>query len=86
MQNFDCKLNDPSTPPISSDLEQEAIGSVISERNVELEQSRQAQGFGGMLARPASRPHSCPRSTSPNMETIPHKGKNESVQTISFFI
>lgn len=58
LESFDRKLNEPTPPPISADFEQEAIGSVISERNMELDQSRMMQHLDGMLARPASRPHS----------------------------
>lgn len=51
------------------DLEAEAIGSVISERNIELEQARLTHNLDGMLGQPASRPSSrTGGATSPAFE------------------
>lgn len=44
--------------PLDTDLEAEAIGSVISERNIEIEQSRSMQNSNAMLGHPACRPES----------------------------
>ncbi|KAK4884388.1 hypothetical protein RN001_000659 [Aquatica leii] len=57
LENFDHKLNEPSNSLISSDLEQEAIGGVISQRNLELEQSRITQFAEAMTGQPAVRPN-----------------------------
>lgn len=58
LENGDRKLNEPTPPPISFDFEQEAIGSVISQRNCEFEQNRLMQNTDAMLGLPVSRPNS----------------------------
>lgn len=58
LETFDRKLNEPSAPPIFMELETEAIGSVINERNLELDQLKQCQRMDGILGRPATRPSS----------------------------
>ncbi|KAI4469242.1 tuberin [Holotrichia oblita] len=68
LESFDRKLNEPSQSPISYDLEQEAIGSVISERNMEVEYNRQSQFLEGMVAHPVVRPDSRLSSTSSQSE------------------
>lgn len=57
LENFDHKLNEPSTCPISSDLEQEAIGVVINQRNGELEQNKLTQISDVMVGQAISRPN-----------------------------
>ncbi|KAB0803388.1 hypothetical protein PPYR_00358 [Photinus pyralis] len=57
LESFDHKLNEPSNSPISSELEQEAIADVISQRNVELEQSRITQFSEVMMGQPVLRPN-----------------------------
>ncbi|KAK9694345.1 Rap/ran-GAP [Popillia japonica] len=69
LESFDRKLNEPSQSPISYDLEQEAIGSVISERNMEVEYNRQSQFLEGMVAHPVVRPDSRLSATSSQSET-----------------
>lgn len=56
LENCDRKLNEPTPPPITSDLEQEAIASVISQRNSELDHNRLTQN--SLCQQPASRPNS----------------------------
>ncbi|CAH0550342.1 unnamed protein product [Brassicogethes aeneus] len=58
LEDVGRKLNEPASPPVSTDLESEAIQSVISQRNVEVEESRCAQNADGMLAQAISRPKS----------------------------
>lgn len=58
LENCDRKLNEPTQPPIAFDFEQEAIASVISQRNCELEQNRLNQYTDAMLGQPVSRPNS----------------------------
>lgn len=70
LENFDRKLNEPTPPPICMDFEQEAIASVVSERNMELEQNKLVQHLDGMLAQPASRPNSRTSGTISNQEDI----------------
>ncbi|KAF5297114.1 hypothetical protein FQA39_LY02694 [Lamprigera yunnana] len=57
LENFDHKLNEPSASLISTDLEQEAIAGVISQRNVELEQSRVTQFSEVMMGQSVIRPN-----------------------------
>lgn len=62
LENFDRKLNEPAPPPMSVDLENEAIASVISHRNIEVEESRFSQHMdfvsGQQIIRPTSRNNS----------------------------
>lgn len=52
------KLNVPALAPIPLDLEQEAIATVISQRNIELEENRYVQHMDSMLSQPIARPNS----------------------------
>ncbi|KAJ8941366.1 hypothetical protein NQ314_010429 [Rhamnusium bicolor] len=63
------KLNEPATPPMSMELEQEAIGSVISQRNVEVEENRLTQHLESMLGLPTTRPNSRTEAKSPLFDT-----------------
>ncbi|KRT80608.1 hypothetical protein AMK59_5863, partial [Oryctes borbonicus] len=69
LESFDRKLNEPSLSPVSYDLEQEAIASVISERNMEVEYNRQSQFLEGMMAQPVLRPSSRLSSSSSENDT-----------------
>lgn len=73
LENCDRKLNEPTSPPISFDFEQEAIGSVINQRNCELEQNRLMQNTDAMLGQPVSRPNSRAAGVvSPELENAQH--------------
>jgi hypothetical protein len=58
LENFDRKLNEPAAPPLSIEIEQEAIASVINQRNMEVEENRVMQYADSMLGQPMSRPSS----------------------------
>lgn len=58
LENFSRKLNEPAAAPMSVDLENEAIASVISQRNMELEESRLSQQMDSMMGQITSRPSS----------------------------
>lgn len=64
LETFDRKLNEPAMPPISLELEAEAIGSVISERNMELDQGKMALNYEAMSAQAAARPKNKTREDS----------------------
>ncbi|XP_050302652.1 probable Rho GTPase-activating protein CG5521 isoform X3 [Anthonomus grandis grandis] len=50
------KLNEPGAPPLYLELEQEVIASVISQKNVEIEESRITQHSCFMMGKPVRRP------------------------------
>ncbi|XP_074027407.1 probable Rho GTPase-activating protein CG5521 isoform X2 [Leptinotarsa decemlineata] len=56
LENVNRKLNEPAFPPMSVELENEAIASVISQRNLEVEESRLSQHVDSMLGQPIERP------------------------------
>ncbi|CAG9813221.1 unnamed protein product [Phaedon cochleariae] len=58
LENFNHKLNEPAASPMSVDLENEAIASVISQRNTEVEESRLSQYADAMLGQSIDRPTS----------------------------
>lgn len=58
LETFDRKLNEPALPPLSIEIEQEAIASVINQRNLEVEENRVMQFADSMLGQPISRPSS----------------------------
>lgn len=58
LESFDRKLNEPAVPPISTEIEQEAIASVINQRNIEMEESKLIQNSESMQGPPIFRPHS----------------------------
>ncbi|XP_018324376.1 probable Rho GTPase-activating protein CG5521 isoform X2 [Agrilus planipennis] len=45
LENAEQKLNEPDLPPLSIDIEQEAIASVISQRNTEQDHFKSTQNF-----------------------------------------
>lgn len=53
---------------MSIELEQEAIASVISQRNVEVEENRLVQHLDSMLGLPTTRPNSRAEAKSPSFE------------------
>lgn len=55
LENFDRKLNEPASLPLSTETEQEAIGSVINQRNLEIEENKAMQFTDAMLGQPMSR-------------------------------
>ncbi|CAG9861658.1 unnamed protein product [Phyllotreta striolata] len=58
LENVNQKLNEPAAPPMSDDLENEAIASVISQRSVEFEESRRWQQFEPVLRQTVEKPSS----------------------------
>lgn len=69
LETFDRKLNEPTHSPVSVDIEEEAIGSVISQRNYEIEQSKLIENTEAMVGMPVSRPSSRMASiSSPDSE------------------
>ncbi|KAG5874291.1 hypothetical protein JTB14_005721 [Gonioctena quinquepunctata] len=68
LENVNRKLNEPAFPPMSVDLENETIASVISQRNVEVEESRLSQHIDSMLGQPVERPSS--RADKPNSSFV----------------
>lgn len=65
LENPLSKLNEPSEPPVSMELEQEAIASVINQRNLEMEEYRLSSHMESMVGQPVSRPD---RSASSSVE------------------
>ncbi|KAJ8925866.1 hypothetical protein NQ315_009718 [Exocentrus adspersus] len=68
LESLSRKLNEPATPPMSIELEQEAIASVISQRNTEVEENRLMQHLDSMLGLPSTRPSSRAEANSPSLE------------------
>ncbi|XP_057662756.1 ral GTPase-activating protein subunit alpha-1 [Diorhabda carinulata] len=66
LENANRKLNEPAAPPMSTELENEAIASVISQRNMELEESRYSQQVHSMLGQPVERPNSRSETNYPS--------------------
>ncbi|XP_017775856.1 PREDICTED: ral GTPase-activating protein subunit alpha-1 isoform X1 [Nicrophorus vespilloides] len=58
LESADRKLNEAAPSPISRECEAEAIASVISQSNLELDAIRYAQSVDAMYDQPASRPSS----------------------------
>ncbi|XP_019874544.2 probable Rho GTPase-activating protein CG5521 isoform X2 [Aethina tumida] len=58
LEDVSRRLNEPAAPPMSFELESEAIQSVISQRNAELEENRCLQTSDSMPTQPLSRPNS----------------------------
>lgn len=56
LENFNRKLNEPAPPPMSLDLENEAIACVISQRNMEIEESKLSQQMDSMSGQVIVRP------------------------------
>ncbi|XP_030754501.1 probable Rho GTPase-activating protein CG5521 [Sitophilus oryzae] len=54
------KLNEPASPPIFVEVEQEIIASIVSQRNVEVEEARLMQQSNSMLGKPIINPNSVP--------------------------
>ncbi|KAJ8941931.1 hypothetical protein NQ318_013264 [Aromia moschata] len=65
LESLSRKLNEPAAPPMSMELEQEAIASVISQRNVEVDENRSTQHLDSMLGLPTTRPNSRSEAKSP---------------------
>ncbi|XP_008195928.1 probable Rho GTPase-activating protein CG5521 isoform X1 [Tribolium castaneum] len=76
LENFDRKLNEPALPPLSIEIEQEAIASVINQRNLEVEENRVMQFADSMLGQPISRPNS-------RNEGASSPGYDSSIQQVS---
>ncbi|XP_045468586.1 ral GTPase-activating protein subunit alpha-1 isoform X2 [Harmonia axyridis] len=68
LENPHRKLNEPSEPPITIELEQEAIASVINQRNVEMEEYRLTSHLECMVGQPVVRPDSKSASTNSSVE------------------
>lgn len=77
LENFDRKLNEPARPPMSVDLENEAIASVISQRNIELDEIRLSQQIVSMAGQTITRPTSRRSTESASCDNLlSHQGKN----------
>ncbi|XP_076268274.1 putative Rho GTPase-activating protein CG5521 isoform X2 [Rhynchophorus ferrugineus] len=50
------KLNEPAAPPICAVLEQEVIASIVSQKNVEVEEARVVQHSSSMMGKPVIKP------------------------------
>lgn len=76
LENFDRKLNEPAPPPMSVELENEAMALVISQRNIEVEENRLSQQndlvSGQKIIRPTSR-NSTKNALCDNL--LSHQGK-----------
>ncbi|XP_050506318.1 ral GTPase-activating protein subunit alpha-1 isoform X2 [Diabrotica virgifera virgifera] len=73
LENFNQKLNEPAAPPMSTDIENEAIASVISQRNLELEDSRFSQQIDSMLGQPVERPNSRSETSYPSFSSVAYQ-------------
>ncbi|XP_022909230.2 probable Rho GTPase-activating protein CG5521 isoform X1 [Onthophagus taurus] len=80
LESFDKKLNEPALSPVSIEIEQEAIASVISQRNSEIDHNKTNQHQDGMIAQPASRPNS---RCSPQGDTTSTTSSNNEITTPS---
>lgn len=56
LEHPNCKLNEPGNPPVSLDLEQEAIASVISQQNMEVDQYKIMKYMVSMVGKPLTGP------------------------------
>lgn len=75
LENLNRKLNEPAAPPMSVDLENEAIASVISQRNTELDESRLSQQIDSMSGQRITRPTSRNSTKSATCDTLSsHQG------------
>lgn len=77
LENFDRKLNEPAATLLSTDIEQEAIASVINQRNLEIEENKALQFTDAMLGQPMSRPSSRSEgASSPGYDNTIQQGNN----------
>lgn len=77
LENLNRKLNEPAVPPMSVDLENEAIASVISQRNIELDESTLSQQIESMSGQRITRPTSRNSAKSTTCDNLPsNQGKN----------
>lgn len=58
---------------MSTDLENEAIASVISQRNLEFEENRHSQLVNSMLGQPVDRPSSRSESSYPSFGSVAYQ-------------
>nr|CAI5843999.1 unnamed protein product [Callosobruchus analis] len=82
LENMSRKLNEPAPAPMSSDLENEAIASVISQRNFESEDNRLAQLTDQIPVRPASRP--CSRADAKSVTSDSMNYHQQSINNTTF--
>uniref|UniRef100_A0AAR5Q6P9 Rap-GAP domain-containing protein n=1 Tax=Dendroctonus ponderosae TaxID=77166 RepID=A0AAR5Q6P9_DENPD len=74
LESPNIKLNEPAAPPLFLELEQEVIASVISQRNVEIEEARLVQHSSYMLGTPARKPRRrAARRSCSSLESTPHQ-------------
>lgn len=77
LENYNRKLNEPAPPPMSVDLENEAVASVISQRNIEVKESRLSQQMNSMSGQTIVRPTSRNSTKSTSYNTLfSHQGNH----------
>ncbi|CAH1981298.1 unnamed protein product [Acanthoscelides obtectus] len=76
LENISRKLNEPAPAPMSGDLENEAIASVISQRNIESEENRLAYQTDQIPVKPATRP--CSRTDTKSVTSDSMKYQQQS--------
>lgn len=73
MENCDRKLNEPAMSPVMKELEEEAIASVISQRNCESDHSKLIHAEV-MVGQPVLRPAKSSVSLNSANDTVSQQG------------